>query len=123
VIIDDDKARELREAWIEMPFDCQVPIGYGPFIQRLVNAVSAIVDADGLRDDPEVQRRGRLASYRAKVAWETEQVKLAEAHGMREHASRSVANRAILVAQCIAEFGIDPRPEATIVSFTSKGTP
>lgn len=103
----DDKLKELREAWLDVPFDGVVEKANGEWIQRLINAASAIVDPDRtLRETPEAQRRGRIASYRTKHAWWSEQATLSEAHGMTEKAADAASKRDQIAAECLAEYGI-----------------
>lgn len=76
---------ELREAWIEMPFDGVVPEGWGDCVQRLVHAVSAIVDPERtLREDPEVKRRGDLAGLKQRYAFANDQRRAAIEAGLAD---------------------------------------
>ena len=113
---------ELREAWIDLPFCGKVPQGWGESLQRLVNAVSAVIDPDRtLREDPDVKRRGGIASYRQQFAFAADTIKGAreqladieseEPNGVAAKRWQAciAQHEALcddLAAKCLAEFGI-----------------
>ena len=113
---------ELREAWIDLPFCGQVPQGWGESLQRLINAVSAVVDPDRtLREEPEVKRRGGIASYRQQFAFAADTLKQAReqladiereepdgvaAKRWRECVAKWQATCDDLEMRCATEFGV-----------------
>lgn len=100
-----DALAELREAWIEMPFDGAVPAGWGGCVQRLVLAAGVVVDPDRtLREDPEVKRRGSLAGYRQRHAFMSDQVRAAE--NFPDILADWTARRDQIAAECLAEHGV-----------------
>lgn len=73
-----DEVAALREAWLDVPWEGQVPKGDGHWIQALINAATAIVDPDGaLRADPAALLRGRIATERRRFANAVDQLALA----------------------------------------------
>lgn len=104
--ITDEALAELREAWIDMPFDGVVPDGWGDCVQRLVLAAGLIVDPDRtLRENPDVKRRGSLAGYRQRHAFAVQQVKASDPHFPDLYAMWT-AKRDRLAAECLAEHGV-----------------
>lgn len=66
---EDGPMRELQQAWLDSPICGKIPDGCGEWLQRLVNAVTAIVDpGEKLRGTDEYNRRGSIANYRQEHA-------------------------------------------------------
>lgn len=110
--IDEKTLSNLREAWIDVPFDGVVPHGWAEPMQALIHAVSAVVDPDRtLREDPEVKRRGSLAGYRQRHGFAVDQVKQAEKYEAEFGPAGSLlaqwtAKRDDETARCLAEHGV-----------------
>lgn len=116
-----DQLTALREAWIEAPFQGVTDKGNAWWIQPLLNAVGEIVDPDRtLREDPEVKRRGEIASARSQYAFLTEQIALAATHRIDDQGWRT--KRDTIAEHCRLMFGVvlDPLTSAPEIDTTSE---
>jgi hypothetical protein len=105
----DEKLKALREAWLDVPFEGVTDKGNGFWIQKLLNAVSEIVDPDRtLRETEEAQRRGRRATYRSQASYARDQLRLCVEHQLTADAALWKAKLDEQTAACLSEFGEEP---------------
>lgn len=107
----EEKLAALREAWLDLPFDGVVPVGWGEPLQALVNATVAIVDPDRtLRETPEAIARGGIASLKQQAAYAASQAQTARDYVQANAVSDGATwqkKHDVLVAECRERFGVE----------------